>query len=148
VQLAIWIAVAVVSVLLLGISVSSVMRPRPTIHALPASDSMSDQEAYEVAESTIRAWVRARNDRNVANMAALMCTGPQRQIAIPYTREEPNPELGQLDAVSVGQLNRIGPNWTIPVLYRSPGEGYGGRLYTLVIQRGQLRICKASSPRM
>ncbi|WP_142239400.1 hypothetical protein [Mycobacterium sp. ST-F2] len=107
---------------------------------------MSDQQARDAAESTVRAWIGALNARNVPNLQALSCERPARKMSIPFSSEEPDPSLTHIDAVTTGSFERDGDTWKLPVFFRSPGAGYGGRVFSLSPANGALRVCDIAVP--
>lgn len=145
-QTVLWAIALCVALSLAGAAAWWVQRPHATIRALPAADIVSDDQAARAAESTVRAFLAARNERNVPNMLALACSQGKRTFAIPYTSEQPDPELGSLDAVHVGRFTRDQEFGTLPVFYRSAGAGYGGEVFGLGVQNGELRICTMGPP--
>ena len=47
-----------------------------TLRPLAADEGMGDDQAYAVAKSTVRLWVRERNAANIPNVLALTCRAP------------------------------------------------------------------------
>lgn len=146
VQIVVCALVAVLSVVLLSGALWWMVRPHATVRPMSVSAAIDDQQARDAAESTVRAWISALNARNVPNLRALSCERPERKVAIPFSSEEPDPALTDIDAITTGLFERDGDLWKLPVFYRAPGAGYGGKVFSLSTANGVLRVCDISVP--
>ncbi|MBN3457594.1 hypothetical protein JNN96_26530 [Mycobacterium sp. DSM 3803] len=121
-------------------------RPYPTVRPMPVDPSLSNEQARDAAESTVRAWVTAFIAHNVADLRALSCDRDARKYAIPFSSEEPHPAFSTIDAVTTGRFERAEPIWALSVFYRSSGAGYGGRVFKFSTAHNELRICDVAVP--
>lgn len=144
--LAVWATIALLSVALLAGSLWWALRPHATVRPMSVESSLSDALARDAAESTVRAWMSALNARHVPNLTALSCGDKQREYPIPFSAEDPDPQIKHIDAISTGRFERSGDVWKLPVFYRSPGAGYGGRVFTFSVASNELRICDIAPP--
>lgn len=134
-----WGLAAVLAVAVLVVAI--VGRDRgggPTLRAMAASESMAEEQARAVADTTVRVWMRERNEQHLDNLEALSCPDRDGLLA------------KEVDAVKNGEMTiaygftatarflRHGPAWTLDVFF-TPNKG---AMFTLRIMDGELRVCR------
>ncbi|MHA3023894.1 hypothetical protein ACXPWS_26935 [Mycobacterium sp. BMJ-28] len=110
----------------------------PTLSAIPADNSMHDDEARTVAEKTVLAWARERNAGRFENLQELTCSDPPQSWVsrqLDHAREGISLEPWKITALT--GFSRRGQSWTINGL--SPDHG---GMFTLHIENGRLRVCE------
>lgn len=129
--------ITVASVVLLVVAVVG-RDDGPTLSAIPADNSMHDDEARTVAEKTVLAWTRERNAGRFENLQELTCPAPQESWVsrqLEHAREGISLEPWNITALT--GFSRDGQTWTINGL--SPDHG---GMFTLRIEDGRLRVCE------
>lgn len=108
-----------------------------TLRAIPASESMTDDQARAVAEKTILVWARERNAGHLANLQEMTCPhAPDSWVSRQLVGLERATVLPQWNIVAATGFSRSGSGWTISGL----GRDQGG-MFTLRIDDGRLRVC-------
>ena len=141
IQVAVWgIAAAVAAIALI---VAIVARPTvdpdaPTLQPMEASESMTDEQAFAVADNTARVWMRERNEGHLANVEALSCANPGLGVmANEIDKLRRGDFLKAHDITATARLTREGPRWTIDVL-----RATGGSTFVLEVVDGELLVCR------
>jgi hypothetical protein len=112
-----------------------------TLQAIPANESMPDDQAREVAEKTLLVWARERNEGHLANLQELTCPdAPNNTVRNQLSDLRKVDRLQQWNIVATTRFNRQGSTWTIVALGRDKGG-----LFTLRIDDGRLRVCSWDS---
>lgn len=100
----------------------------PTLRPMAASESMSDDQARAVAESTVLVWAREHKAGHLANVKAL--TDPEqvdRMMKLMADRD---------DVVSFGGFSRNGPLWNLNTHLTGGAAG----VFILHVNDGELRV--------
>lgn len=112
-----------------------------TLHAIPASESMTDDEAHAVAEKTILAWTRERNAGNAANLDALTCPdAPESWVSRQLAAVAEGKPSTSFDIVATAVFARHGSTWTMNAMSLDRGG-----MFTMRIVDGELRVCELSA---
>lgn len=136
VPLWLWLFVAA-SVVLLVVAMSG-RDDGPTLSAIPADDSMTDDQARTVAETTVLAWLRERNAGDIENLRELTCPdAPQSWVSRQLDHARDGVPLEPWNITALTGFSRGGQSWTINGL--SPDHG---GMFTLRIDGGRLRVCE------
>lgn len=143
IMLCLWCFAAVSSIALLVVAV--VGRDHgdgPTLRPRAVSDSMSESQAYEAADSTVRAWVRERNARNLANLEALTCPDNEGTVTAEVSAVRKKEALGKpMHVVSTGALGRHESLWTISTHFDNDVSVQ----FVLGVRGGELQVCRIAS---
>lgn len=116
-----------------------------TLRAMDANESMPSEQARQVAENTVRVWMREREAQHVANLVALTCKSPDASV-----REElDDVRSGRVSAwtpLAAGLFTQEGLLWDVLMYSQVGGSGdpnwyYSAAHFTLVVEEGQLRVC-------
>ncbi|MDP7723521.1 hypothetical protein [Mycobacterium sp. TY814] len=114
----------------------------PTLRPREVGDSMSQAQAYEAADSTVRAWVRERNARNLANLEALTCLDNEGTVTAEVDAVRKKKPVGKpMHVVSTGALGRHDSLWTLSTHFDNDVSVQ----FVLGVRGGQLQVCPIAS---
>lgn len=114
----------------------------PTLRPRAVGDSMSEAQAYEATDSTVRAWVRERNARNRANLEALTCPDNEGTVTAEVNAVRRREPLGKpMHVVSTGALGRHESLWTLSTHFDNDVSVQ----FVLGVRRGELQVCRIAS---
>lgn len=136
-RIPLWLwTLAVVAIVLLVVAVVG-RYDGPSIRAIPADQSMTDDQAREVAEKTLLVWARERNAGNPVNLREMTCPDPPDSwVSRQLIGIEEGGTPPEWDIVALTGFARAGSTWTLNGL----GRDHGG-MFTLKIDDGRLRVC-------
>ena len=100
----------------------------PTLRPIAASESMSDDQARAVAESTVLVWAREHKAGHLANVTTL--TDPEQVDRLMKLLADRD------DVVSFGGFDRNGPLWTLNTHLTGGAAG----VFILHVNDGELRV--------
>lgn len=124
-----WLAAVIAAALVLTVAIQGRDRgDGPTLRPMEASESMTDEQARAVAESTVLVWVREQAAGHQANLTAL--TSPEHEDRVLELMR------GQTGVTSFGGFSRQGPLWN---LNTHLSDGSGAEL-VLQVKDGELRL--------
>ncbi|WP_205874005.1 hypothetical protein [Mycobacterium camsae] len=135
-----WALAAAASVAVLVVAIVGRERgERATLRPLLVSDSMTQSEANDAAETTVRAWLRERNNRNLANLVALTCPDNVGTVSVEVDDvRNHRPAPPRIEVATTGAFERHGDLWTLNTHYTN---GVSER-YVLGVRDGELRVCR------
>lgn len=139
IALLLWGLAAAVSIAVLVVAI--IGRDRgdgPSLRAMAANESMSDEQARTVADNTVRVWVRERNAGHLANLEALSCPANMRHGTLAGEIDDLKKRLPvkPMQIIAVGALVRNGSVWTLNTHFVGPSV-----MFTLRVFDGELRVC-------
>lgn len=138
-----WALAAASSIVLLVVAI--VGRDRgdgPTLRPRAVSDSMSDAQAYEAADTTVRAWVREHNARHLANLEALTCPDSEGTVSAAVSAVRKKEPLGKpMQVVATGAIGRHDALWTLSTHFDNDVSVQ----FVLGVRRGDLLVCRIAS---
>src|ERR1700743_1392835 len=110
----------------------------PTLRAMAATESMSDDQARAVADNTGRGGIRERTAGHRANREALSCPPQLRHgtLAVEINDVEARRNTGAMEISVTGGFARNGSIWTLNTHFNSAGV-----MFTLRVLDGELRVC-------
>lgn len=114
----------------------------PTVRPMLVSEAMTDSQAYDAAETTVRAWLHERNARNLANLVALTCKDSEGIVSFEVDEvRNHRPANQQIEVAATGAFERHGPLWTLNTHYTN---GVSER-FVLEVRDGELRVCRIAA---
>ncbi|MFV8320447.1 hypothetical protein [Mycobacterium sp. 23] len=114
----------------------------PTLRPRAVGDSMTEAQAYEAADSTVRAWVRERNARHLANLEALTCPDSEGTVTSEVDGVRKNEPVGKpMRVVSTGALARHESLWTMSTHF----DNDVSLQFVLGVRQGELLVCRIAS---
>ncbi|TEA06100.1 hypothetical protein [Mycobacteroides salmoniphilum] len=129
-----WVVAVFVAAAVLAVAVSGRDRGTgPTLRPMSVSESMSDEQARAVAESTVLVWVRELRAGHLANLRAL--TNPENADDIMQVME------GRDEVVAFGGFARRGPIWSLNTHLKGGAAG----VFILQVKDGELRVDRLAS---
>ncbi|MFA4080848.1 hypothetical protein ONA92_03960 [Mycobacteroides salmoniphilum] len=124
-----WAVAVIAAAVVLAVAISGRDRGTgPTLRPMSASESMSDEQARTVAESTVLVWVREYKAGHLANLKAL--TNPENVDRIMQVM------AGRDEVVAFGGFARRGPLWSL----NTHLEGGVAGVFILQMKDGELRV--------
>ncbi|QCH25765.1 hypothetical protein [Mycobacteroides salmoniphilum] len=115
----------------------------PTLRAMVANESMSDEQARAISETTMLVWLRERNERHLANLEALSCSDRQGTVAREVEAvKNHDPVAKELRIVAFGNFFRDGPAWLLNTHFEPTRFPHTRSVMTFMrVQDGVLRVC-------
>jgi hypothetical protein len=113
-----------------------------TLRPLAADESMTDEQAYAVADNTFRLWVREIDAANLPNVLALTCPSPAPgwlPLAVGALQNVGAPPERWL-VQGTGNFVRNGDNWSMSVFVDRGVQGFG-MVATVQVASGEARLC-------
>ncbi|QLL06006.1 hypothetical protein [Mycobacterium vicinigordonae] len=143
-RLALWLSVlaVLVSAAVLVVAIGG-REPKggPTLRPMGASESMSDEQARVVADSTVRTWIRERNERRLANLKVLSCPDPPGMVGREIEAiKAGRPSEREMRVIATGALNRRGAVWGLNTHLENQSM-----VFVLRVDDGELRVCAIGS---
>ena len=104
---------------------------------------MSDVEAHEAADTTVRAWVRERNARHLANLETLTCPDNEGTVTAEVKAVRDHAPLGKapMQVVSTGAFGRHDKVWTLNTHFDNDVSVE----FVLGVRHGELLVCQIAS---
>lgn len=137
-----WAVAAVAAMALLVVAiVGRDQGEGPTLRALAAGESMSDEQARTIADTTVRVWVRERNERHLANLEALSVAEPADIVARELGEiKAGRPFRKEIRVLATGALTRRGAVWGLNTHLDDQSL-----VFVMRIEGGELRVWAVGS---
>ncbi|WP_156746179.1 hypothetical protein [Mycobacterium sp. 1423905.2] len=114
----------------------------PSFRPMAVTDSMTDAQAYEAANTTVRAWVRERNARHLANLEALTCPDNVGTVTAEVNAVKNHEPVGKdMHVVSTGAFDRHDSLWTLNTHFINDV----GVQFVLGVRHGELLVCRIAA---
>lgn len=143
ISLWLWVIAALASTVVLVIAVVGRDRgDHPTLRPKTVSDSMTEAQAYQAADTTVRAWVRERNARHFANLQELTCPDSEGTVTTELNDVKTHQPLGkEMHVVATGTFGRHGSLWTLSTHFDNDVSVQ----FVLGVRDGELLVCRIAS---
>lgn len=138
-----WGIAAAVSIGLLVVAIVGRDRgDRPTLRPRAVSDSMSQAEANQAADTTVRAWVRERNARHLVDLEALTCPDNEGTVTAEVNAVRNHEPLDKpMQVVATGAFDRHGSLWTLSTHFANDVSVQ----FVLGMRNGELLVCRIAA---
>ncbi|WP_078284484.1 hypothetical protein [Mycobacteroides chelonae] len=124
-----WVVALIAAAAVLAVAISGRDQGAgPTLRPMSASESMLDEQARAIAESTVLVWVREQKAGHLANLRAL--TNPENADHIMQVMD------GRDEVVAFGEFVRRGRLWSLNTHLKGGAAG----VFVLEVKDGELRV--------
>ncbi|OBK12695.1 hypothetical protein [Mycobacterium asiaticum] len=137
-----WGLAALASIAVLIVAVLGADRSEgPTLRPAAVTDSMTDAQAREAADTTVRAWVRERNAGHLANLEALTCPDSEGTVTDELNAVRRHERMPAMQVVSTGAFGRQGSLWALSTHFSNDKSVQ----FVLGVRRGELLVCRIAA---